>query len=300
MEDAPPACEAACCAEPGGKGKVRQMLEYGFVELPRDIGRSLLAGLAVAALITALVPQNFFGDALGGFFAGGVGAMLVMMVMGIPVYVCASASVPFAAALVAKGLSPGAALVFLMTGPATNAATIAMIWKVMGRRTAGLYLLAVAASGLASGLVLDYLFHFSFAVAPITQIHEQVRPYEWLSAIAMLAVLAYAILHPLAKRTLTTVREAEHVHSGDGDQQPARAVLLRIEGMSCDHCVRAVREALLAVAGVQAVQVYLGRREARVEGRFAEPDLRAAVETAGYQVARIDEVSVMPPPEPQT
>ena len=82
--------------------------------------------------------------------------MLVMMLIGIPIYVCASASVPVAAALILKGLSPGAALVFLITGPATNAAGLATIWNTLGRRTAILYLLTVAGCALAGGHRLGF------------------------------------------------------------------------------------------------------------------------------------------------
>ncbi len=128
-------------------------LRYGFVALPRDIGRAVLIGLFIAALISAFVPDNFFADKLGT----GLFPMLVMMATGIPVYVCATASVPVAAAMILKGLTPGAAFVFLMTGPATNAATIVTIWKILGKRVALIYLATVAGVAILSGLLLDFL-----------------------------------------------------------------------------------------------------------------------------------------------
>ena len=165
-------------------------MRYGFVSLPRDIGKPLLVGLAIAALISAFVPDDFFAGRLGK----GLPAMLVMMAIGIPLYVCASASVPVAAALILKGLSPGAALVFLMTGPATNAAGLATIWKTLGRRTALLYLLAVAGCALAGGLLLDSLIS-SVDVAMACHDH-QMGPslFSHISAAALLAVLGYAFL----------------------------------------------------------------------------------------------------------
>ncbi|HOF19308.1 MAG TPA: permease, partial [Phycisphaerae bacterium] len=130
-----------------GNNRFVEAMKYGFVTLPADIGRALLVGLIVAAAISAAVPENYFADVL----PPGIGQILILMLAGIPVYVCATASVPIAFALIGTGVSPGAAFAFLMTGPATNAATIATIWKVMGRRTALLYLLTMAGAALAGG-----------------------------------------------------------------------------------------------------------------------------------------------------
>jgi len=146
-------CEEPCCTGgPVGRRFVAAM-RYAFITLPQDIGRALLVGIAVAAVISAVVPDDYFADKLGHPLVG----MVVMMLVGIPVYVCATASVPVAAALIIKGLSPGAALVFLMTGPATNAASFATIWKGLGKRAALAYLGSVAACAMAGGLVLDMI-----------------------------------------------------------------------------------------------------------------------------------------------
>ena len=191
----------ANAAEPADEGpgeilswrqRLRDAMEYSFVTLPRDIGKPLLAGLAVAAAIAAIVPDDFFAERLGR----GLPAMLLMMAVGIPIYVCASASVPVAAALILKGLSPGAALVFLMTGPATNAAGLATIWNALGRRVAILYLLTVAGCALAAGITLDLLVG-RIDIAAMSHAHEMIPPLvQNLSAILLLALLAYAFLAP--------------------------------------------------------------------------------------------------------
>jgi len=157
---------------------------------PLRSGKSLLLGLAIAALISMIVPDDFFAGRLGQ----GLPAMLVMMAIGIPLYVCASASVPVAAALILKGLSPGAAFVFLMTGPATNAAGLATIWNKLGRRTAILYLLTVAGCALAGGLLLDSLVS-TVAIGSPSHIHHMGPTLlQHLSAVTLLAVLGYAFL----------------------------------------------------------------------------------------------------------
>jgi uncharacterized protein len=188
-----PECTGECCqVTPSFGRKFANGMRYGFVVLPRDIGKSMLVGLAVAALITIFVPSNFFADKLGS----GIGAMLLMMLIGIPVYVCATASVPVAAAMIMKGLSPGAALVFLMTGPASNAASLAIIWRTLGHRTALLYLVSIAVSALAFGLIVD-TFALPVKMA-VMEHHHEMGPslLGHISAVVLLLVLSYGIIKP--------------------------------------------------------------------------------------------------------
>jgi uncharacterized membrane protein YraQ (UPF0718 family) len=188
--EVPDKCTGACCAEhPNILSKVSHGMRYGFVTLPRDIGPAILVGLIIAALISAFVPENFFAEYLGtGFFA-----MVVMMLAGIPVYVCASASVPVAAALILKGITPGAALVFLMTGPATNAASFVTIYKTLGRPTAITYILTVAGCALLSGLLLDAVWRT--ADFQVIMQHARMLPdaVKYVSAVALLGILGFAV-----------------------------------------------------------------------------------------------------------
>jgi len=185
-----PECTDACCSQKKQKPKVVRALEHGFVTLPRDIGKAMLVGLVIAGVISAVVPEDFFAPLLGG----GILAMVVMMALGIPVYVCATASVPVAVALLTKGVSPGAVMVFLMTGPATNAAALATIWANLGRRTAVTYIATVAGCAIAAGLLLDRIvqgiagdiaFKPSWMLPPIV---------KYISAVVLLAVLTFAMV----------------------------------------------------------------------------------------------------------
>ena len=148
----------------------------------------MLVGLITAAVISALVPDGHFAEHLGT----GIFAMVVMMFLGIPVYVCATASVPVAAALILKGLTPGAAIVFLMTGPATNAASFVTIWKTLGYRTAIAYLLTVAGCALLGGILLDFIASGDFNVVsrPAWMLPSAIK---YVSAVVLLAVLAFSI-----------------------------------------------------------------------------------------------------------
>ncbi len=197
----PPKRTDTCCA--GGKtGKVISGLKYGFITLPRDIGRAMLVGLVVAAGISAIVPDGFFADKLGT----GIVPMLVMMAVGIPMYVCATASVPIAAALILKGITPGAAMVFLMTGPATNAASFVTIWNILGRKTAIIYLATVAGCALLSGILLDYIaagVHFEIVTRPHWMLPQAV---EYASAVVLLTILISATLRKKDKSDSATLR----------------------------------------------------------------------------------------------
>jgi len=131
-----------------------QGLAYGFGNLLSDIARPLLIGTLLGGLIAWFLPPGVLEEYIGqGLLSYGV-----MLVVAIPLYVCASGSIPLAAALMAKGISPGAALIFLLAGPATNAATVSVVSKLLGRRALIIYLAFLVFGALGAGLVTDALF----------------------------------------------------------------------------------------------------------------------------------------------
>lgn len=159
-------CTDPCCGPPTAAGplpplsaRLRAGIGWAFGELLKDIGRWLMLGIAVAAVIAYLVPDDFFAR----YFDHEILSLLVMLATGIPLYICASASTPVAAALVLKGLSPGAALVFLLAGPATNAATIAVVTRFWGKRATAIYITAIAACSLIFGWLTNRFYAWSGA-----------------------------------------------------------------------------------------------------------------------------------------
>ena len=131
-----------------------RILRYGFVELLDDVSWWLALGIVLSAVAEVMVPTDLFT----GIWGGGIASMLLMLILSIPLYTCASSSTPLAAALVLKGLSPGAVLVFLLAGPATNIGSIVVLLKVLGRRVVAVYLAAVAIMTLAAGFTLNGLY----------------------------------------------------------------------------------------------------------------------------------------------
>jgi HflK protein len=140
---------------------VRRVVRYGFVELLDDISWWLVLGIILSAVADAAVPAGLLESNWGG----GIGSMLLMLMLSVVLYTCASSSTPMAAALALKGLSPGAVLVFLLAGPATNIGSLVVLLKTLGRRAMAVYLAAVALAALAAGLVLNAIYQ-AFGLDP--------------------------------------------------------------------------------------------------------------------------------------
>lgn len=140
--------------EEGRSGVLRRAGAYAFGPLLADLTPAFLVGFALSAALALLVPAEFFGRVV----PDGWPAMLAMLVAGVPVYVCASATTPVAATLMAKGLDPGPALVFLLAGPATNVATIAVVRQLLGGRALTAYLGSIVVFSLVAGWVVQGLY----------------------------------------------------------------------------------------------------------------------------------------------
>jgi len=266
-------CTDSCC-EPGAvkEPALKRIWEFGFVTLPRDIGKPLLIGLLIAALISAAVPDGFIPASLGGFWA-----MLAVLALSIPMYVCATASVPIAAALILAGVSPGAALVFLVAGPATNAATITTLWKILGPRSTVVYLATVAVGAFLGGWALNGLFAVTHL--PTMQHGMFMLPvwFNYVAAIVLLGVLANAVW---PRRKGAPKMEME---LNDNQEQ----AVLDVKGMDCEHCASSVRNALAGQPGVSNVQVDLSSGTATIVGHGFDLDmLIGAISQAGYQAKR--------------
>ncbi len=281
------ATNEACCATGGcdepapHRSKISEALHYGLVILPRDIGRALVIGVLISGLIATVVAPR----ALESYLGGGILPMLAAMAVGIPLYVCATASTPIALGLIHAGLSPGAALVFLISGPATNSAALTTLWKVLGRRTAILYLVTVAVASLATGLVVDGLIGTGIlpqsAMVPAAAAmaesgahagHQSGGSMPWFEttcAVVLLAVLVNAL------RPRRRVDEEETV-----ENTTVTTVELKVGGMHCNGCVQSVKRALSEVAGVTEAEVWLDEGLARVRGNGFSTDLLLAAVTA--------------------
>jgi uncharacterized protein len=255
--------------------RFRNLPSHILFNILGPIANALLVGLLVAGLITALIPEWIFE----GYLGNGWLSMLLMLLIGIPMYVCASASTPIAASLVFKGLSPGAALVFLLTGPATNAVTIAAVTKSLGRRTAAIYLGGIAFFSLLMGAALNYAAaHFAWGGILHHHEHAEMLP-AWLKLLGSLAIGMMLILYYLKAKLLA---------GNTKERTPAMKdkVILKVEGMTCQHCVSTVKKTVGAIQGVSEVEVDLakGRLEFILGDASRLEEIKEAVRAAGYEV----------------
>jgi uncharacterized membrane protein YraQ (UPF0718 family) len=165
--------------------KIKAGIGYAFGDLWDDIAKWFLIGVLLAGIITVLIPDDIFSRYLGS----GLSAMLLMLAIGIPLYICATASTPIAAALILKGVSPGAALVFLLVGPATNVAALTVLIGVLGKRATAIYLGTIAVSAVFFGLMLDHVYALMgvSAQAMVGQASEVVPLWaQWAGALLVL------------------------------------------------------------------------------------------------------------------
>jgi hypothetical protein len=172
--------------------KIKAGLNHARGEIWADMAGWFFLGLVLAGLITVLVPASLMTQYLGG----GIGAMLLMLAAGVPLYICATASTPIAAALILQGVSPGAALVFLLAGPATNITSLTVLIGVLGKRAAAVYLTAISVCAVLFGLAVDAVYNgFNLTAAAAAGQAGEVLP-PWLKY-AGAAVLLFMAVRPL-------------------------------------------------------------------------------------------------------
>lgn len=202
-------CEDACDSDvaPRSGGLLGRVLRYAFVDLVDDLGGALLLGVLLSGVIGALVPESALTEGV----LGGVSGVFLMLLVGIPVYVCAAASTPIAAALVLKGLSPGAALVFLLAGPATNLATLSVMTRYLGRRAVVVHLAVLATVTVTLGLGLDALYGVLGIEASARLGEEPAELQRWLG-LGCAALLAVLLLASLSRRLKASGSDHEHSH----------------------------------------------------------------------------------------
>ncbi len=247
------------------------VFKYAFVDMVRNIGARLVLGLVIAALIQVAVPDSFFLR----FNDLPLLQMLVMLLVAVPMYVCSTGSIPIAAALLAKGLTPGAALVLLMAGPAVNFGSILVVSKTMGGKFCSLYLTSIVFGALFFGMLLnnaDSLFYFSDAVTNRINGGEVMRHTSLLGVIC--SVLLVLMLINVCIMSMFNFFKREKVE--------ATECLYRVEGMKCNHCKDSVERAIKKVKGVENAEVNLERQTVKVKGTAGAEAVRKAVEEAGF------------------
>ena len=257
----------SCCGVESGN-KLWRVLKYAFFKMIQDIGGRLLIGLLVAALIQVAIPDEFFLH----FGSQPLLQMLVILAVAVPMYICSTGSIPVAAALIMKGLSPGAALVMLMAGPAVNLASILVVRKAMGRRFAWVYLVVIVGFSILFGLLVNAI---GFTVKPMAAgdacCATAALPgaFKLVCASVLTLLILFAFIMKLFERFSHKAVDSD-------------AAVYTVEGMHCGHCEAAVRRAVEDIPGVESARASASRNTLTIKGPAAEDAIRSAVEKAGY------------------
>ena len=234
----------------------------------------------VAGLITVFVPQEFFAL----FVDNSLLSMLVVLAFAVPMYICATGSIPIAVALMLKGLSPGAALVLLMAGPAANVASILVVNKVMGVRALVIYLVSIIGGSMAFGLFVDYVLPREWFVEPLRQIsacHD--CGVSWFN-MACTALLGGLLINALVRRYIHKGGCCCHHGHEEKQTEHVHALNVTVMGMSCNHCRKNVEKAIAAVDGVESVTVELSTGLATIVGSASREAIRKAVDEIGFSI----------------
>jgi len=269
--------------------RISEALQYGFGTMLGDIGGRLVIGLIVAGIITIVVPDEFFAAYAGNRIIN----MLVLLAIAVPMYICATGSIPIAAALILKGVSPGAALVFLMAGPAVNFATVLVLGKQIGRKTTAIYVSSVVIGALLIGLIVDYCLPAEWFTGRISKAYDSccggghTDALHIISAIVLAALLVKCLLIDRLRRRRSCDCQTESCSCENGNiaNKKENTMIFKVKGMKCSHCAENVRKAIAAVPGVDDVSVDHVSGTATVSGDAPKDKIIAAINDSGYEYA---------------
>ncbi len=262
---------------PSLRSKAKGVWKYGVDELLYMIWGWVVVGVLVSAALTTFIPQDFFGN-IG--MTTGFGGLIMALLISLPMYACSTASVPIAAGLVHAGLPPGAALVYLVAGPATNVATMGAILRVFGKRVLSIYLLVIITASLFFGYMFDYLVDMT-----AMRIHDHAtHEHGGLMTIAAACLL----LGIFVKFALTGIRN--RLDGRRASNSSLEHITLRVDGMSCQGCAVKLRSAFNSIPNIRHADVNLALGQVRLNGMDMEEDsIRNVISGAGYEPgARIE------------
>lgn len=300
-------CECCGCEGEDDHGKrsfaqkIGETFRYGLVNMVGDVSKWLTIGLLLGALIAAFVPDDFFLF----LHEYSLLCMLVVLLLAMPMYTCATGSIPLALALVEKGITPGAALVLLMAGPATSIASMLVVGKAFGKRTLVAYLVSIALGAMAFGFVVDTFLMDTFLASMLPHVsdechgHGALGIFDYACAVLLAALMIYAKFahkgcgghcgcgdHGCCCCEDHDDDECgchEHEH---GHCEPVSETY-RVNGMNCSHCKACVEKAVRMLDGVVFAEADVASKELRVqwhdEDDVNEDALKTAVDEAGFE-----------------
>lgn len=269
-------CECDNCDSDKNTGKKYHPLinaaNYAFIELLQDIAKWLILGFLIAALISVLLPPDFFS-----MFRGyGLFEILIVLSASVPIYICATGSIPIAAVLLMKGVSPGAALVFLMAGPATNVATMTVIGKTMGRKSLFVYLGTIIGGAVIFGLLTNWLIPADFILSKMSHLHHEGEHHEMLPAWIGITSAIFITVMIIGGYFIERIQKSKKMSK-------ISSINLNVEGMTCSHCEASVTKNLMKLSGISEVFADKNTNTVNISGEKLDFDeIEKIINDLGY------------------
>ncbi len=243
------------------KNKITEVFKYGFVELAEDIGKWLVLGVLIGGVLTAAIPHEFIEK----FIPYQWMHFIIMLGIALPLYVCATGSIPIAAAFLQMGFSPGAALVFLIAGPATNTVTLSFVRSKLGKKAFYLYIIAIVSISLIAGMIFNYVFAILGGELSIISPHgEHVSHTLRMVSGVLLAIIIFIGLIQFKQKKVEMKNE------------------FIVDDMTCKHCKMTIESKLSSLEGVSKVYVNLDEKTVGVDGDVKTEIVEDAIRDAGY------------------
>ena len=252
----------------------QEMMEYGLITLPQDLAKPLLIGIFFASIIALKAPNELFSTYIT---YGGIGELFSILLLSIPLYVCATASIPLAVALIGKGIiSVGGALIFLMAGPVTNMATISTIYKVLGKKLAIIYLFSVTSVAFVFGYGVNHYYpnlntSINWDLIMHNHMHEHASLLTSICSLLILLILLNAVFKPFQKKVKGSALDTK----------------INVSGMTCNHCKQSVTDAVLSVESVDNVNIDLDSGDVFISGDNINIEkIYESIEKIGFKIIK--------------
>ena len=245
------------------KRTFRDGIKYGFKVIPSDIAKWLMIGVVVGGLISTLVPEDFGTSYLGTPVLN----YLIILLVSIPIYVCATGSIPIALSLLAKGVLPGAALAFLIAGPSTNTVTISFVLKKMGKKIVFLYIVTIMIVSVLFGVIFDLIITgYNINIGTIiNHQHENLELFKLISGI----VLIYVLIN--SKFNIWRFKMNNNMH------------IIKVKDMTCQHCKMKIESIVNKIEGIENYNIDLIKKEVQINSDTVDKDLIIKrIREAGY------------------
>ncbi|MBN2017245.1 MAG: SO_0444 family Cu/Zn efflux transporter [Candidatus Cloacimonetes bacterium] len=250
--------------------KIASAFRYGFFDLVEDVSKWIIIGILIGSLISFVIPNAF----VERYLSNPLLAYPIMLLISIPMYICATGSIPIAASLILKGMTPGAGLVFLIAGPATNAATISFVGGKLGKKSLFSFLLSIIVTGLLFGLILDHIWFLSSNNISLFSGGMKMLP-KWLktvSALILIILILKAVLIKIISNKKISIKE-ENMKN-----------IYKVPDMNCKHCVISIKNSVSKIDGVKNVDISLSDKLVHINGEYNENEVIEAIKNAGYSI----------------